>query len=74
MEAPMVMMIRVTTSACFAGAMARRCNRIPRMPASTTARMIASSIGIPMAMNDTVAMPPIIRNSPWAKLMTWLAL
>jgi putative molybdopterin biosynthesis protein len=35
---------------------------------------VAKASGRPAPRSDTVAMPPSITNSPWAKLMTWLAL
>ena len=42
--------------------------------ASSTAAISASGSGNPEPISETVVMPPIITNSPWAKLMTWLAL
>ena len=35
---------------------------------------MAAGIGMPVATSDTALMPPIITNSPCAKLMTRLAL
>ena len=66
----MVIIIKVTTSAFLAGAIAKRCKQIPITPASNTARTMETGIGNPIPTNETVAIPPIIKNSPWAKLIT----
>ena len=73
-EAPMVMMISVTTEAPRAGSTANFSSARPTAAAASTATGIASGSGSPASASDTVAMPPIITNSPCAKLMTWLAL
>ena len=73
-EAPMVMMIRVTTEASRAGRTPKRSIARPTATASAIAASAASGSGTPAAATNTVAMPPIMTNSPWAKLITWLAL
>ena len=73
-DAPIVMMISVTTEAPRAGSTANFSSARPTSAAATIASGIASRYGNPLAVSDTVAMPPIITNSPWAKLITWLAL
>ena len=73
-EAPIVMMIRVTTEASRAGRTPKRSIARPTATASAIAASAASGSGTPAAARNTVAMPPIMTNSPWAKLITWLAL
>ena len=73
-DAPMVMMIRVTTSALRAWPTASRSSSRPTTPETATAPRIATGIGAPAATSETALMPPIITNSPWAKLITRLAL
>ena len=69
-EAPMVMMISVTAEAPRAGSIARLCSSNPVAVAATTASSMAAGSGTPAAARKNVTMPPIITNSPWAKLMT----
>ena len=73
-EAPMVMMMRGTTSARPAGSMANFSIKAPTAPATTIASTIASGSGKPRPVNATAAMPPSMMNSPWAKLITPLEL
>ena len=73
-EAPMVMIMSVTTEAPRAGSTANFSSAMPTMVAAATASRMASGMGRPSATSETVAMPPIMTNSPWAKLITWLAL
>ena len=70
----MVMMISVTTDAPRAGSTANFSSARPTAAAASTAAGIATSTGNPAPASETVTMPPIITNSPCAKLMTWLAL
>ena len=44
------------------------------MAAMATAPAMAAGIGIPAASSDTTLIPPIITNSPCAKLITRLAM
>ena len=74
MEAPIVMMMSVTTEAPRAGSTANFSSASPTAAAASTAIGIATGGGSPELASDTAAMPPIITNSPCAKLMTWLAL
>ncbi len=69
-DAPIVMMISVTTSALRARPTASHSSSSPTTPVAATAPRRAIGIGSPEPMNDTALMPPIITNSPWAKLMT----
>ena len=73
-EAPIVMMISVTTEAPRAGSTANFSSRRPSNAATATARTTATGRGRPESTSHTLLMPPIITNSPCAKLMTWLAL
>ncbi len=73
-EAPMVMMISVTTSAFFAGSMASFSTSRPPSAAAATAMAMASGSGMPCELINAAAMPPSMMNSPWAKLITPLAL
>jgi hypothetical protein len=73
-EAPIVMMIRVTTEAPRAVSTANLSSAMPTRVAATIASPIATGMGSPAATSETVAMPPIMTNSPWAKLITWLEL
>ena len=73
-DTPRVMMTRVTTSASRAGRMA---SRSTATPTAATRRMAAGSAihaGSPISSRKTASIPPSMRNSPWAKLMTLLAL
>jgi hypothetical protein len=70
----MVMMISVTTGAPRAGSTASFSSASPTSVAPPTAASAASGSGSPASTNAAAAMPPIITNSPCAKLMTWLAL
>ncbi len=74
MDAPIVMMMSVMTDAWRAGSTAARSSTRPTATAIATAATIASGSGRPAAPRNTVAMPPSMTNSPWAKLITWLAL
>ena len=74
---PIVMMISVTTSALppdWAGSRARRCTSTPTITAPSIASGTAAHSGSPRPTRETAPMPPIITNSPWAKLIAWLAL
>ena len=73
-EAPMVTMIRLTTVEPRAGTMPKRWRAKPTRTAMSTAAAAASGKGRPAAATNTVPIPPSMTNSPWAKLMTWLAL
>ena len=73
-EAPMVMMIRVTTEPSRAGSMASFSSSKPTNTVMATAQGIAKYNGRPASSRKTVDMPPSITNSPWAKLMTLLEL
>ncbi len=68
------MMISVITEAPLAGRTPKRSSARPIATASAIAPSAASGSGRPAAARNTVAMPPIITNSPCAKLITWLAL
>jgi hypothetical protein len=71
------MMISVTTSALplrCAGSMASLCTATPTAAAASTASGTAAHSGKPVATSETADMPPIITNSPCAKLIAWLAL
>ena len=70
----MVMMISVTVSAWRAGSMASFSSSSPTMTAASTASGTAASSGSPAPTSVTALMPPIITNSPCAKLMARLAL
>jgi hypothetical protein len=73
-EAPMVMMMRVTMPAPRAGSTASFSSARPTSVAAPMASSAAAGSGSPASISHTLAMPPIITNSPCAKLMTWLAL
>ncbi len=70
----MVMMIKVTTEPSRAGSMASFSSNSPMATVTATAAAMASGIGRPSPRKNTVPMPPSMTNSPWAKLITWLAL
>ena len=36
--------------------------------------LVGAGAPMPVATSETADMPPIITNSPWAKLIAWLAL
>ena len=74
MEAPMVMMMSVTTEALRALSMANLASSTPPSMAAAQPIRIASGSGRPAAVSVAALMPPIMMNSPWAKLMTVLAL
>jgi hypothetical protein len=69
-EAPIVMMIRVTAEAPRAGRIAKRCRARPTRTVTRTASSAASGSGRPAAIRNTVTMPPSITNSPCAKFTT----
>ncbi len=73
-EAPMVMMISVTGDAPLAGSIASRCSAMPTRTATASASRAASGSGMPAATAKKVTMPPIMTNSPCAKLITSEAL
>ena len=73
-EAPMVMMIKVVTLAFLARPTAHLSSATPTIITTTTAPGAASHRGRPAPISAAVDMPPIMMNSPWAKLITWLAL
>jgi len=73
-EAPMVMMIKVTAGAPRAGSIASQYSRSPTATAATTAMSAASGSGTPAAATNTVTMPPSMTNSPCAKFTTSEAL
>ena len=73
-EAPMVMMISVTVSAPFTGSIASFSISTPTMAGIRMASSSATGSGSPACMKNTASMPPSMMNSPWAKLMTLLAL
>ena len=66
----MVMMMRVTAEAPRAGSIASALRRRPTATAATIASSAASGSGTPAATANTVAMPPIMTNSPCAKFTT----
>ena len=70
----MVMMMSVTTGASRAGSTASFSSANPTPTAASTERTTATGRGSPAEMKPAAAIPPIITNSPWAKLMTRLAL
>ena len=74
MEAPMVMMIKVTTGASRACSTASFSSAKPATTAAAIAIAAAMGTGTPPWASIAVVSPPIMTNSPWAKLMTWLAL
>ncbi len=73
-EAPMVMMIRVTVSAPFTGSMASFSISTPTTAGTRMASTRAAGRGRPDCTKNTASMPPSMMNSPWAKLITLLAL
>jgi hypothetical protein len=73
-EAPMVMMISVTVSASFAGSMASFSSTMPTDGRNRMASTRAAGRGRPDCMKKKASMPPSMMNSPWAKLITLLAL
>ena len=70
----MVMMIRVTVSAPLTGSMASFSISTPTTAGTSIASSSATGSGSPAWVNNTASMPPSMMNSPWAKLMTLLAL
>ena len=70
----MVIMMSDTTSALPAGSMASFSSSSPTSAAISTARTIARGSGTPAEVSITADTPPIMMNSPWAKLITPLAL
>ncbi len=70
----MVMMISPTTPAPLAGSIASFSSNTPTAAGMAIARTSAAGIGRPILRKNTVSMPPSMMNSPWAKLMTLLAL
>ena len=70
----MVMMISVTVPAWRAGSMASFSMSSATTTDASTASGSATSSGRPSASSVTALMPPIITNSPCAKLIAPLAL
>ena len=70
----MVMMISVTVSALRAGSIASFSSSSPTTTAASTASGTAAASGRPAPTRVTALMPPIITNSPCAKLIAPLAL
>ena len=70
----MVMMIRVTVSAPFTGSIANFSSSTPTTAGTKIAANKATGSGHPACAKNTANMPPSMMNSPWAKLMTLLAL
>ena len=73
-ETPMVMMISVTVPAWRAGSIASFSTTSATSTAAATASGSATPRGSPAAHRVAALMPPIITNSPWAKLIAPLAL
>ena len=70
-ETPIVMMMRVVTSASRAGSIASSWPRGGRSARrSAIAPTTASASGRPAEASDAAIMPPSMMNSPWAKLIT----
>ena len=70
----MVMMISVTVSAPRTGSMAIFSTSTPTTAGNKIASSSTTGSGKPMWVKNTANMPPNMMNSPWAKLMTLLAL
>ena len=68
------MMISVTVSAWRAGSIASFSSSRPTATAARIASGTAAASGSPAPTSVTALMPPIITNSPCAKLITPLAL
>ena len=73
-DAPMVMMMSVTTSALRAGSIANFSTSRPARPAMPTASRMANGSGMPAVTSTAADIPPNMMNSPCAKLITPLAL
>ena len=74
-DAPMVTMMRFSTSACAMGRMIRRSIRMPTAVTATMVRTTTSARGRPVAERmDAPSMPPSMANSPWAKFTAPVAL
>ena len=73
-EAPIVMMIRVTVSAPLTGSIASFSSATPTSAGTRMAKTSARASGSPLWAKNTASIAPSMMNSPWAKLMTWLAL
>ena len=69
-DAPIVMMIKVTADAPRAGSIASQYSSRPTTTAMQIAISAASGRGTPAADANTVTIPPSITNSPWAKFTT----
>ena len=73
-EAPIVTMISVTVSAPLIGSIASFSTSKPTPAGIRIARTSAAGRGRPVPVKYTASIPPSMMNSPWAKLMTLLAL
>ena len=73
-DTPIVMMISGTGSAVFTGSIASLSTATPTAAGSKIANNSANGRGIPALRKNTASMPPSMMNSPWAKLITLLAL
>ena len=73
-DPPMVMMINEAWLALRARSMASFSSSRPASADSNTASATASGSGAPAETSITEATPPIMMNSPWAKLITPLVL
>ncbi len=69
MESPMVMMIILNIPGFLSHEKNTSCTAMPTRPVAATATAMASGRGR-NACRETAIMPPSMRNSPWAKLMT----
>ncbi len=74
METPMVMMMRMSGEAVRAGRMVSLSVRIPARVAPTRAATATTGKGQPRPESQAVNMAPSMTNSPWAKLITPVAL
>ena len=70
----MVMMISVTTDASRAGSTGFSLQQDADQRCGSNGKNYRKRQRQAASKKAAVAMPPIITNSPWAKLMTWLAL
>ncbi len=70
----MVMMMSETTEAPRACSTASFSSATPAATAARMATAAASASGTPSPTSMAVVRPPIMTNSPWAKLITWLTL
>ncbi len=73
-EAPMVAMISVIIEAAGKGRIVSRSTASPTIVTATTATTAATARGKPNSVRATAPIPPSITSSPWAKLITPVAL